>query len=70
MGDRNPSVIEEFRANATVEVGAEPYPVTARFATGDERERIWDKKGRDPGFADDEQRTTREIPIVVGERVR
>ena len=56
--------------SATVEVGGETHPVTARVAAGDERERIWStQKERYPGFADYEQKTSREIPVVVLERV-
>jgi deazaflavin-dependent oxidoreductase (nitroreductase family) len=56
---------------ATVEVGDETYEVKARIAEGDERERIWStQKERYPGFAGYEQATTREIPVVVLERVR
>jgi deazaflavin-dependent oxidoreductase (nitroreductase family) len=56
--------------NATVEVGDETYAAKARVAEGDERERIWGtQKERYPGFAEYEQRTSREIPVVVLERV-
>ena len=56
--------------NATVEVGTETYAVKARVAEGDERERIWStQKERYPGFAEYEQKTSREIPVVVLERV-
>jgi len=55
---------------ATVEVGGETYEVKARVADGDERERIWTtQKERYPGFAGYEQATTREIPVIVLERV-
>ena len=55
---------------ATVEVGPETYAVKARVAEGDERERIWStQKERYPGFADYEQKTSREIPVIVLERV-
>ncbi|PZS32116.1 MAG: nitroreductase family deazaflavin-dependent oxidoreductase [Pseudonocardiales bacterium] len=51
---------------ATVEVGTDIIPVTAQVAGGDERARIWDAQKADyPGFADYEQQTTREIPVVV-----
>ena len=50
----------------TIEVGAETLPVTARVAEGDERERIWSKQKADmPGFADYEQKTTRQIPVII-----
>ena len=39
---------------------------TARVTTGEERERIWTKQKRDrPYFADYEQKTTRQIPVIV-----
>jgi deazaflavin-dependent oxidoreductase (nitroreductase family) len=54
---------------ATIEIGSETFPVRARVANGEERERIWSvQKERVPGFADYEQRTARQIPVVVLER--
>jgi deazaflavin-dependent oxidoreductase (nitroreductase family) len=54
---------------ATIEIGSETFPVRARVADGEERERIWSvQKERVPGFADYEQRTARQIPVVVLER--
>jgi deazaflavin-dependent oxidoreductase (nitroreductase family) len=56
--------------DATVEIGAETYPVRARVTSGAEREAIWSKqKSQWPGFADYETKTAREIPVVVLERV-
>ena len=55
---------------ASVEVGTETFDVDARMAEGDEREGIWTtQKERYPGFADYERNTTREIPVVILERV-
>jgi deazaflavin-dependent oxidoreductase (nitroreductase family) len=55
---------------ATVEVSGETYEVKARVTEGEEREHIWStQKERYPGFADYEQKTSREIPVVVLERV-
>lgn len=52
-----------------VEVGDDTIGVTARVATGDERQRIWDKQKQImPGFADYETKTTRQIPVVLLER--
>ena len=55
-----------------VELGRETIPVTARLATGDERERLWSiQKERMPGFAEYEKTAGaagREIPVVVLER--
>jgi deazaflavin-dependent oxidoreductase (nitroreductase family) len=64
----NPDWYHNLVANpeATVEVGTETVPVTARVATGDERERIWSKQKSDySGFADYEKKTTRQIPVVI-----
>jgi deazaflavin-dependent oxidoreductase (nitroreductase family) len=54
---------------ATVEVGTETYPVTARVAEGEERARIWEEQKRlMPGFAEYEEKTSRVIPVIVLER--
>ena len=51
---------------ATIEIGTETRRVRARVAEGDEREQIWSKqKQAMPGFAEYEQRTTRQIPVVI-----
>ena len=48
------------------EIGTETLELTARVADGDERERIWtEQKTAVPGFADYEQQTSREIPVVI-----
>jgi deazaflavin-dependent oxidoreductase (nitroreductase family) len=55
---------------AAVEVGTERFDVTARVTEGAEREKYWSKQKQDyPGFAEYEQKTAREIPVVVLERV-
>lgn len=67
----NPDWYHNLKANpdVTVEVGTETHDVKARVATGDERERIWEKQKKImPGFADYETRTSRQIPVVVLER--
>lgn len=64
----NPDWYHNLRADprATVEVGTETFAVTARVAEGDERERIWSKQKADyPGFAEYEEKTSRQIPVVV-----
>ena len=54
---------------ASVEVGTETFPVVARVTEGAEREKYWSEQKQDmPGFADYEQKTTRQIPVVVLER--
>ena len=55
---------------ATVEVGTDRFDVVAHTAEGDERTRIWElQKQEVPQFAQYEQNTDREIPVVVLERV-
>ena len=68
----NPDWYHNLRANpdATVELGNETVEVRARVAEGDERDRIWEQQKRDnPAFADYELQTSRQIPVVVLERV-
>jgi deazaflavin-dependent oxidoreductase (nitroreductase family) len=70
--DTNPDWYHNLLANpeTTVEVGTDTVAVRARVAEGEERDRIWARqKELMPGFADYEQKTTRQIPVVVLERV-
>ncbi len=55
------------RPDATIEVGTDTQAVRARVATGQERERIWEKqKATMPNFAEYEEKAgDREIPVVV-----
>jgi deazaflavin-dependent oxidoreductase (nitroreductase family) len=54
----------------TIEVGNETIEVTARVASADEREPIWSKQKQVmPGFAEYEVKTSRQIPVVILERV-
>ena len=49
-----------------IEVGTKTLPVTARVATGAERERIWTRQTTDwENFAEYERKTDREIPVIV-----
>ena len=51
---------------AKVEVDGDTIDVVARKAEGEERERIWERQKRDmPGFAEYEQKTKRQIPVVI-----
>jgi deazaflavin-dependent oxidoreductase (nitroreductase family) len=53
------------------EIGSQTHEFTARVAAGDEREQIWSaQKSSYPGFADYEQNTTRQIPVVILEAAR
>lgn len=52
--------------DVTAEVGTETRRFRARVATRDERDRLWSRQKVDqPGFADYETRTDREIPVVI-----
>jgi deazaflavin-dependent oxidoreductase (nitroreductase family) len=69
----NPDWYHNLVANprATVEVGTNSFEVNARVAQGEERERIWTlQKQRYPSFADYEKQGSRQIPVVILERVR
>jgi deazaflavin-dependent oxidoreductase (nitroreductase family) len=56
---------------ATIEIGTDTVPVTARVASPEEREPIWARQKQDqPGFAEYEQKTTRQIPVVILEPAR
>jgi deazaflavin-dependent oxidoreductase (nitroreductase family) len=64
----NPAWYHNLLANpdVTIEVGTALVPVTARAAEGEERELIWQRQKSDyPGFAEYEEKTTREIPVVI-----
>jgi deazaflavin-dependent oxidoreductase (nitroreductase family) len=68
----NPAWYHNIVANPrfTVEVGTDTFEVQARVAEGEERDRIWERqKQQNPGFAEYEQKTTRQIPVVILERV-
>jgi deazaflavin-dependent oxidoreductase (nitroreductase family) len=64
----NPDWYHNLVANpdVTAEIGTQTVPLRARVAAGDERERIWTaQKAANPGFADYETKTTRQIPVVI-----
>jgi deazaflavin-dependent oxidoreductase (nitroreductase family) len=64
----SPDWYHNLRANpnATIEVGVQSFPVTARVADGDERERLFSaQKQAAPQFAEYEAKTDRVIPVVV-----
>jgi deazaflavin-dependent oxidoreductase (nitroreductase family) len=59
---RNPSV--------TLEVGGESFLAQATIAEGKERDRLYDNQAQQmPNFAEYQRKTTRQIPVVVLERV-
>jgi deazaflavin-dependent oxidoreductase (nitroreductase family) len=50
----------------TIEVGTDTIAVVAREAKGDERTKIWEPhKKENPGFADYEAATSRQIPVIL-----
>jgi deazaflavin-dependent oxidoreductase (nitroreductase family) len=64
----NPDWYHNLLVNPAVraEIGTQTRPFTARVATGNERERIWAAhKDANPGFAEYERNTTRQIPVVI-----
>jgi deazaflavin-dependent oxidoreductase (nitroreductase family) len=69
----NPDWYRNLVANpdASVEIGTETITVRARVLDDAEREPIWStQKERYPGFAEYEQKTSRQIPVVLLERTR
>jgi deazaflavin-dependent oxidoreductase (nitroreductase family) len=68
----NPDWYHNLIANpdVKVEVGTDTIDVRARVVEGEEREPIWEKqKQLMPGFAEYEQKTSRQIPVVLLEPV-
>jgi deazaflavin-dependent oxidoreductase (nitroreductase family) len=68
---KHPAWFHNLRANpdTTVQIGSEHRPVHARVATPEERERLWPRvvsAYRD--YARYQERTGREIPLVILER--
>jgi deazaflavin-dependent oxidoreductase (nitroreductase family) len=64
----NPDWYHNLVAHPSVqaEIGSQTLPFTARVAAGDEREQIWSKqKVAYPGFAEYEEKTTRQIPVII-----
>jgi deazaflavin-dependent oxidoreductase (nitroreductase family) len=70
--DRPPawSLNLERTPRATIQIGRDHIDVTARTTVGAEREQLWaEVVERAPGYLSYARRTTREIPVVVLERV-
>ena len=68
----NPAWFCNLEANpvATVEVGTERFQARARIATGEERERLFKHQADKINiFYDYQKKTTRQIPVVVLERL-
>jgi deazaflavin-dependent oxidoreductase (nitroreductase family) len=65
---RNPAWYHNLVADPDVqaEIGTKTVPLRARVADDAEREPIWiAHKAEFPGFAEYEQKTTRQIPVVI-----
>jgi deazaflavin-dependent oxidoreductase (nitroreductase family) len=65
---RHPDWYLNLAANpqVTVEVGDEQYEAVATTAEGGERDRLWSMlKQNYPFFAEHEQKTDRQIPVVI-----
>ena len=65
---RDPAWMHNLRAHpdVTIQVGATRRPVRARVATPDERRRLWPMAvATYPGYRGYQERTDREIPLVV-----
>ena len=68
----NPDWYHNLLAHPRVsaEIGTGTVELKARVAESDEREKIWSaQKAAYPGFADYEQKTSRQIPVVILEPV-
>jgi deazaflavin-dependent oxidoreductase (nitroreductase family) len=68
---KHPAWYHNLRANpdTTVQIGRERRAVRARVANPEERARIWPKAvAAYNGYADYQERTPREIPVVILER--
>jgi deazaflavin-dependent oxidoreductase (nitroreductase family) len=69
----NPDWYHNLVANptVTVELPGETFQARARVVEGEERQRLYDAQAAlMPGFAEYQQKTTRQIPVVVLERIR
>ena len=68
----NPDWYHNLVANpeVTIELGAETFDARATVVAGAERERLYEQQAATmPAFSEYKQKTTREIPVVVLERV-
>jgi deazaflavin-dependent oxidoreductase (nitroreductase family) len=65
---KHPAWYNNLVANpvATVEIGSERFQVKATVTAGEERQRLFDSQAKQmPIFAEYQQKTTRQIPVVV-----
>ena len=71
-GPKNPPWYHNLVANpvATVELGSERFRVRAAVAAGEERQRLFNRQAEQmPIFAEYQQKTTRQIPVIVLKRI-
>ncbi len=71
-GPTNPDWYHNLLANpiVTVELGNERFQAKASVAEGQERERLYDQHATlMPGFAEYKQKTTRQIPVILLDRI-
>jgi deazaflavin-dependent oxidoreductase (nitroreductase family) len=69
---KNPAWFHNLVAHpeTIIEIGTETVPVRARVAGPEERAAIWERqKAFYPSFAKHEAKTTRQIPVVILERL-
>jgi len=69
---KNPAWFNNLVANpvVTVELGGERFQAKAVVTTGAERQRLYDNQAKQMAvFADYQKKTTRQIPVVVLERI-
>lgn len=53
----------------TIEVGTETFDVTAVVINGEERDQLFNRQANiNPGFADYQAKTTRQIPVIALQR--
>src|SRR2546425_8585951 len=71
-GPKNPAWYNNLVANpvATVELGSERFRVRATVTSGEERQRLFNRQAAQmPIFAEYQQKTTRQIPVIVLKRI-
>jgi deazaflavin-dependent oxidoreductase (nitroreductase family) len=69
---KNPAWFNNIVANpvVTIELGGERFQARAKVVTGAQRQRLYDQQAKQMAiFADYQKKTTREIPVVVLERI-
>ncbi|MEU1192961.1 nitroreductase/quinone reductase family protein [Streptomyces sp. NPDC005859] len=70
--DKHPAWYHNIRRNpiVTVETGTDTYQAIAAIPPGQERDKLFDRVVAEaPGYAEHQARTTREIPVVVLNRI-